>query len=244
MVSILKKQPHLPKHIAIIMDGNGRWANKRYLPRAAGHKKGVKTLRKIVEHAVKLEIKILTVYAFSSDNWHRPEKEVSILMNLFVTALKEQVKDLHRNKVNVRFIGDRSAFSDKLQGSISNTELLTSKNDGLRLVVAVSYGGRWDIIFTCRKIAAMIEQGELKACDVDENLINQTISLGDCPQPDLFIRTGGEKRLSNFLLWQLAYSELYFTDILWPDFIPEKLNEAIDWFSVRQRRFGKTSEQI
>lgn len=233
-----------PEHIAIIMDGNGRWARQRGLPRAAGHRAGIKTLRSIVEHCSACEIKALTVYAFSSENWRRPAKEVNLLMELFVSALDEQVQDLHRNNVSVRFIGDLDRFPAKLQGSIDAAAQLTNANTGLQLRVAANYGGRWDICNAFKKIISRVSNGEISMDEVDENLIGNSLELADLPDPDLFIRTGGERRTSNYLLWQLAYTEMYFSDIYWPDFSIDRLEEACQWFSKRQRRFGRTSEQV
>jgi undecaprenyl diphosphate synthase len=226
------------------MDGNGRWASNRHLPRAAGHKVGVKALRKVVEECIDHCIEVLTVYAFSSENWQRPSEEVNFLMDLLITAIQEQVNDLHKNDVVLSFIGDRSAFSQKLQGAIAAAELLTRANSGMNLVIAANYGGRWDITTACRKIATQISTGNLTLDDLDEQLLGSTLCLGNLPEPDLFIRTGGEIRVSNYLLWQLAYTELYFTSVLWPDFDATQLNLAIDWYLERQRRFGKTSEQV
>ncbi len=238
------KQQRYPQHITIIMDGNGRWAKKRQLPRAAGHKAGVKTLRKIVEHCVTRDIEILTVYAFSSENWRRPEQEISLIMDLFMSSLKEEAKDLHDNNVLLRFIGNRKAFSKNLQTTIAEAETLTSTNNGLRLIIAANYGGRWDIVSACKKIIEKANSGEIAVDELSESLMDKTLCLGDLTEPDLFIRTGGEKRISNFLLWQLAYTEMYFTDILWPDFGPDQLDKAMAWFSDRKRRFGRTAEQI
>ena len=234
----------LPSHIAIIMDGNGRWANNRGLPRAAGHRAGVKTLRSIVEHCVARNIHALTVYAFSSENWGRPGQEVSFLLDLFMTALNEEVDALHENDVRLKFIGERSAFPDKLQETIATAEKLTESNKGLNLNIAANYGGRWDIVEVARKLALQVTNQDLKVDDINENLFSQQLSLASLPEPDLFIRTGGEQRVSNYLLWQLAYTELYFTDLLWPEFSQKALDDAINWFEGRQRRFGKTSEQI
>ena len=234
----------VPSHVAIIMDGNGRWANGRNLPRAAGHNAGVKALRKIAEHCVVRKIDILTVYAFSSENWRRPEKEVSLLMELFMSSLKSEAQDLHRNNIVLRFIGERTAFPEKLQATIADAEALTADNTGLSLVIAANYGGRWDIVTACKKLAEKTKSAEIDVSNIDEALLNRTMCLGDLIVPDLFIRTGGEIRISNFLLWQLAYTELYFTDILWPDFGAEQLDEAVAWFSERQRRFGRTAEQV
>jgi undecaprenyl diphosphate synthase len=233
-----------PKHIAIIMDGNGRWAKERSLPRAAGHRAGVKTLRKLIEHAVKIKLNTLTVYAFSTENWRRPEKEVGLLMDLFMTALQSEVKDLHKNNVQLKFIGDKSAFSDKLQKTISDSESLTALNSGLYLNVAANYSGRWDITQAVQSIVQDVASNNLVVDDVNEMLISNKLSLATCEEPDLFIRTGGEQRISNYLLWQLAYTELFFTDTYWPDFDPEQLDRTLVWFANRQRRFGKTPEQI
>lgn len=233
-----------PKHIAIIMDGNGRWAKNKNQPRVAGHRAGVKTLRKLIEHAVKNRLNIMTVYAFSRENWQRPETEVSLLMDLFMTALNSEVKDLHKNNVCLSFIGDKSEFSEKLQKTISQSESLTTNNTGLKLNVAANYSGRWDITQALQSISEEIQSGGIKQEELDESMISERLCLANCDEPDLFIRTGGEQRISNYFLWQLAYTELYFTDTLWPDFSPEELDKAIDWFKNRQRRFGKTSEQI
>ena len=234
----------VPGHVAIIMAGNGRWANGHNLPRAAGHNAGVKALRKIAEHCVDRKIDILTVYAFSSENWRRPKKEVSLLMELFMSSLKSEAQDLHKNNIVLRFIGERTVFPEKLQATIADAEALTADNTGLSLVIAANYGGRWDIVTACKKLAEKTKSAEIDVSNIDEALLNRTMCLGDLIAPDLFIRTGGEKRISNFLLWQLAYTELYFTDILWPDFGAEQLDEAVAWFSERQRRFGRTAEQV
>jgi undecaprenyl diphosphate synthase len=237
-------QNNKPQHIAIIMDGNGRWANKRGLPRAAGHKAGIKTLRKIVEFCAAESVQALTVYAFSSENWRRPSQEVGLLMELFITALNEQVDELHQHQVNVQFIGDLSRFPQKLQDSIAAAASLTHDNTGLHLRIAANYGGRWDITAAFKSIFTRIDRGEVNIDAVDEAMIQQALSLADLPEPDLFIRTGGDQRISNYLLWQLAYTEMYFSEVYWPDFSPEKLAEACDWFESRQRRFGRTSEQL
>lgn len=233
-----------PEHISIIMDGNGRWAKSKGLPRVAGHRAGVKTLRKLIEHAVKLKLNAITVYAFSKENWQRPEKEVDLLMDLFISALESEVEDLHKNNVKVTFIGDRSAFSSKLQNSINQSELLTTNNSGLSLNVAANYSGRWDIIQALQSIGNEIKSNKLAVDEIDELQVSSKLSLANHKDPDLFIRTGGEQRISNYLLWQTAYTELYFTETLWPDFDSTQLDLAIDWFSKRQRRFGKTPEQV
>ncbi|WP_455200716.1 isoprenyl transferase [Kaarinaea lacus] len=235
---------HLPRHIAIIMDGNGRWAKKRLMPRFAGHKAGVEAVRGVVETCAKKGVKVLTLFAFSSENWRRPAKEVGLLMDLLHTALGREVKRLQENNVRLRFIGDRSAFSEKLQSRLFEGEQETRNNTGLTLVVAVNYGGMWDIAHAARLIARRVQEGQVDVKDIDEELFATYLSLNDLPDPDLFIRTGGEMRISNFLLWQLAYAELYFTDTLWPDFNEQTLDEALASFASRQRRFGRTSEQV
>lgn len=234
----------MPIHVVIIMDGNGRWARKRNLPRAAGHRAGVNALRKIVKHAALKKIQALTVYAFSRENWHRPGNEVNLLLELLLTSLQREARELHENKVKLQFIGERSSFPEKLQKTIAEVEALTVTNTGLRLVVAANYGGHWDITNACKRLGALIENKELTSEEIDEDMVQSHLALSDLPAPDLFIRTGGEKRVSNYLLWQIAYTELYFTDCLWPDFDPERFDLALTWFSERQRRFGRTSEQI
>jgi len=233
----------LPRHVAVIMDGNGRWAQKKKLPRIAGHKEGVNALRKIVKSAAVKGIKVLTVYAFSSENWNRPSTEISLLMDLFMTSLKQERQELYRDNVKLRFIGEHAAFSEKLQFGISEAEKLTGTNTGLELVIAANYGGRWDITNAFKLLYEKIESGLVKIDDVDDSLIYSKITISDLPEPDLFIRTGGEIRISNFLLWQLAYTELYFTETLWPDFTLSEFEKALMWFSSRKRRFGRTSEQ-
>ena len=237
-------QTQAPRHIAIIMDGNGRWAKNRHLPRAAGHKAGVKSLRRIVEHSIDRGLDNLTVFAFSSENWRRPEKEVSFLMELFMTALEEEVRELHENGVRLKFIGAREAFPKKLQAAMERSEGLTAGNSGLILTIAANYGGRWDITSTCRKLAAQVADGTISIDDINEELFTRNASMADEPEPDLFIRTGGESRVSNYLLWQIAYTELYFTDVLWPDFDMNEFDRAVSWYAERQRRFGRTSEQV
>jgi len=234
----------MPRHIAVVMDGNGRWANKRHLPRAAGHKAGVGATRKIVEGCAKKNIEALTIFAFSSENWNRPKSEVSALMTLFVSTIMAEVKKLHKKNVCVKFIGDRARFSDKLQQSIGEAETLTCNNSGLQLNIAANYGGRWDVVNACRQIAAQVKENKTSIQDIDETMFDSFMSLSEQPAPDLFIRTGGEQRISNFLIWQLAYSELYFVDTLWPDFSDEDFDAALDWYAGRQRRFGKTGQQL
>lgn len=234
----------LPEHIAIIMDGNGRWARKRGLPRIAGHRAGVGALRNIVRVSAERGIRVLTVYAFSSENWNRPRNEVSRLMDLFMSSLQREVDELHENNIRLRFIGDLQAFSGKLQDAIYSAESLTAENTGMQFIVAANYGGRWDITQACRQLIKKVLEGQLQADAMGEEQLQACLSLADLPDPDLFIRTGGEKRISNYLLWQLAYTELYFTDRLWPEFGEEDLVQALTWYAGRERRFGMTSEQI
>ena len=234
----------LPRHVAVVMDGNGRWANKRHLPRAAGHKAGVSSTRKIVESCAKKNIEALTIFAFSSENWNRPESEVSALMSLFVSTIMAEVRKLNKKNVCVKFIGERSRFSEKLQKSINESEQLTRNNTGLHLNIAANYGGRWDVVNACKLIAEEVINKKTTIKDIDEERFNSFMSLSELPAPDLFIRTGGEQRISNFLIWQLAYSELYFVDTLWPDFSDEEFDDALDWYAGRQRRFGKTGQQL
>lgn len=233
-----------PKHVAIIMDGNGRWAQKRGLPRVAGHKAGVETVRSVITACVEKGVEVVTLFAFSSENWRRPEKEVSLLMSLFLVALQREVKKLHKNGVCLRIVGDVSAFDNKIQEQIKKSEELTKDNKRLVLNIAANYGGQWDITQSVKLLAKKIETGELKAEEITSSLISENLSMSNLPEPDLFIRTGGEQRISNFLIWQLAYSELYFTDTLWPDFDKHEFELALESFAGRQRRFGHTGEQI
>ncbi len=234
----------IPHHVAIIMDGNGRWAQKRHLPRFAGHKAGVETVREIVKACGEKGIKVLTLFAFSSENWRRPKKEVGLLMELFLTALEHEVRKLHKNGVRLRIIGDTTAFPDKIQNRIREAEALTADNEALVLNIAANYGGKWDITQAVRELAAQVQLGELSAEQIDADIIASKLSMHDLPEPDLFIRTGGEQRISNFLIWQLAYAELYFTDVLWPDFNRKEFEQALISFAGRQRRFGRTGEQV
>lgn len=234
----------LPRHVAIIMDGNGRWARSRMLPRAVGHREGVKSVRRTVEACIDRGIGALTLFAFSSENWRRPSDEVSMIMSLFVNTLKKEVDALDRNDVRLRFIGDRSAFSDSLQQLIGESETQTAGNKRLELVIAANYGGQWDVTQACRKLLGKVMAGEMKPDELTQEQLAAEICISDLPLPDLFIRTGGERRISNFMLWQLAYTELYFTDILWPAFGEEELNKALDWYANRQRRFGRTGDQV
>lgn len=238
--------PHnkLPRHVAIIMDGNGRWAEQRNSPRFAGHRAGVETVRAVLQMCGELGIEVLTLFAFSSENWRRPKKEVGLLLDLFISALEREIKKLHEQGVQLRVIGDIAAFPEKLQKRILEAETLTSGNSRLYLNIAANYGGKWDIAQATRKLAQQVEQGELDSDEIDENVIQQHLALSDLPEPDLFIRTGGEQRISNFLIWQLAYTELYFTRTLWPDFDREEFAAALKSFANRQRRFGMTGAQI
>lgn len=231
----------IPKHIAIIMDGNGRWARKRFLPRIAGHTQGVEAVRGTIKACIERGVSYLTIFAFSSENWRRPAEEVKLLMQLFLTALEREVTGLHENGVRFRVIGDISKFDPKIVDCVYHGEALTAGNTRLNFTVAANYGGRWDIMQAVRK---MIAENPGSAVNFDEAGIARHLALADAPEPDLFIRTGGECRISNFLLWQLAYTELYFTDTLWPDFDASALDEAIASYRKRERRFGRTSEQI
>ncbi|MEI7994924.1 MAG: isoprenyl transferase [Methylococcaceae bacterium] len=243
-INHLESDNNNPRHIAIIMDGNGRWAQKRFMPRAVGHQAGVKAVRKIVEYCAKHKVEVLTLFAFSSENWRRPETEVSLLMALFMATLQREISKLDRNNIRLRFIGDRSAFSDKLQQKMIEGEAQTQNNTDLTLVVAANYGGHWDMCQAAQKVVKKMSTGELENQMISEQLISQHLSTAGLPDPDLFIRTGGEQRVSNFMLWQLAYTELYFTPTLWPDFDQNSLEDAIKSFKSRQRRFGHTSEQV
>jgi undecaprenyl diphosphate synthase len=233
----------IPKHIAIIMDGNGRWAEARGLPRHAGHKEGVPVVRMCIEECARRKIEALTLFAFSSENWQRPAIEVGSIMQLFLDSLDREVADLNRNGVRLRFIGDRHSLSVKLQARMAASEELMAANTGLQLQVAVSYGGRWDILQAARKLAAAVASGALRVDAIDEQRFARELSLHDLPDPDLFIRTGGDHRISNFLLWNLAYTEIYVCDTLWPDFNLAQFEVALASFAARERRFGLTREQ-
>lgn len=234
----------VPRHVAVVMDGNGRWAQARFMPRPAGHRAGVEAVRRIVEACGRRGVEVLTLFAFSSENWTRPEEEVSVLMDLLLRTLEREAGKLHKNNVRIRMIGDRGRFSERLQRQIASVEQLTADNTGLTLVIAASYGGRWDMTQAARRIAEAIRDGVLRPEQVNEQLVDGMLSMGDLPDPDLLIRTGGESRISNFLLWQLAYAELYFSPVLWPDFRESHLDEALDWYAGRERRFGRTSDQL
>ena len=244
MPSRTTSRERIPEHLAIIMDGNGRWAQNRGKPRHAGHRAGVETVREVMEICGQQGVRILTLFAFSSENWRRPKTEVKMLMELFFTALNREVRRMKKRNVRLRIIGDISAFSDKLQKLIRDSERLTADNDGLLLQVAANYGGRWDITQAARKLAARAVAGELRPEDITEEDLAASLSFPDVPDPDLFIRTGGEMRISNFLLWQCAYTELWFCDTLWPDFGEQELLEAFRDYAGRQRRFGRIAEQV
>ncbi|MEI6893385.1 MAG: polyprenyl diphosphate synthase [Colwellia sp.] len=233
----------IPQHVAIIMDGNGRWAQLQGKGRVAGHKAGVESVRAVVASARKLNVKALTLFAFSSENWKRPKKEVGVLMDLFMYVLTKEVKRLHKHNIRFQVIGDLRRFSDKLQKNIAISEQLTAKNTGLVLSIAANYGGRWDIAQAAKKIAFEVVQGNMSLDDIDEEALNEQTCLANLPALDLLIRTGGDYRISNFLLWQVAYAELYFTDTLWPDFDEIQFQKALTCFEQRERRFGKTGEQ-
>ena len=232
----------LPRHVAIIMDGNGRWASKRMMPRVAGHSEGLSTVRKIVQECRKLGVEYLTVFAFSSENWRRPPEEVGFLMKLFLKSLKGEVSRLAENDIALRLIGDLSRFDTAIQEMVQFSEQKTADCKALTFTIAANYGGRWDILQAMRQCLAA--NPNLTPEQVTEELLQPHLSMAYAPEPDLFIRTGGEQRVSNFLLWQLAYTELYFTDVLWPDFDEKELHKAFDWFSQRERRFGRTSAQL
>lgn len=234
----------IPRHVAIIMDGNGRWASQRLLPRTAGHAKGVQAVRRAVETCGRLGVDYLTLFAFSSENWRRPADEVSLLMRLFVQALEREVTKLQEQGVRLRVIGDLSAFEPRLQDLISQAQASTAQNDKLNLTVAANYGGRWDILQATRNMLVKDPTLAQNPGAIDEESLAAHLSMSWAPEPDLFIRTGGEQRVSNFLIWQLAYTELFFTDCYWPDFGEKELKAAFEWYSTRERRFGRTSAQV
>jgi undecaprenyl diphosphate synthase len=238
---VIPEVPSVPRHIAVIMDGNGRWAKKRFLPRAAGHQRGVETVREVVKACRELGVEYLTLFAFSSENWRRPADEVSFLMQLFLKMLEREVIKLHQNNIRLKVIGDRSRFDEALNRHIAEAERLTADNTSLTLTIAANYGGRWDIM---QAVQAMLREHPERAGGFIEDDLEPHLSMSYAPEPDLFIRTGGEQRISNFLLWQLAYTELYFTDTLWPAFDREALQAAIRSYQSRERRYGRTSEQL
>lgn len=240
----LRKNGSIPKHIAIIMDGNGRWAKRRALPRVAGHHEGVNSVREIVEACAQIGVKYLTLYTFSTENWKRPKDEVSILMRLLLSSLRDERDKLHSNNVRLRTIGDFSSLPQEVQDEFLDAIELTKKNTGLTLVLALSYSGRWDIITAARKAAKEVKKGNLTPEEITDELFSRYLSTSDIPDPDLLIRTSGEVRISNFLLWQLAYSEMYITDIPWPEFRRKELYQAVESYQTRERRYGLVSEQL
>lgn len=237
-------QWQLPKHVAIIMDGNNRWAKKRLLPGVAGHKAGVAAVRAVVETSARQGIEVLTLFAFSSENWRRPLDEVNALMQLFVLALEREVRKLHKHNIRLMVMGDITGFSPRLQELIQEAHTLTANNTAMTLVVAANYGGQWDIVQAAKRLATDVQQGKLDLAQVNEQCFHQYTWLADLPAPDLVIRTGGEFRISNFMLWQTAYSELYFSPELWPDFREAQYLQALNSFKERTRRFGRTDDQL
>lgn len=242
--AFLAEKSDIPRHVAVIMDGNGRWAKGHGLPRIAGHRKGVERVRDMVSGCIEKGIKHLTLFAFSSENWRRPPQEVQLLMDLFLSALENEIKKLHKNNVCFRVIGDTARFSEKITSRIRQAETLTRDNQALTLTIAANYGGRWDIAQACAQLASRAVRGEIDPAAITEESIEPFLSLAGVPEPDLFIRTGGEQRISNFLLWQLAYTEMYFTPVLWPDFDRAQFEQALASYAGRQRRFGLTGDQI
>jgi undecaprenyl diphosphate synthase len=240
----MRDKLQLPRHVAIIMDGNGRWAKARKKPRFFGHKQGVKTVRRTVEHATKIGIESLTLYAFSSENWRRPEAEVKLLFELLSLSISEQLADLHKNNIKLTVIGDQLALPARLTRKITRAVELTQNNTGMRLNIALNYGARWEIANAAKELALACQNGEIDANKIDETALEAHLSTAGQPELDLMIRTGGEYRLSNFLLWQAAYAELYFSDTYWPDFNEIALDDALSWFATRKRRFGKIDEQF
>jgi undecaprenyl diphosphate synthase len=238
------REPGAPRHVAVIMDGNGRWASRRKLPRHLGHRAGVKAVRATVEGCARRGVEALTLFAFSSENWQRPAEEVERLMELFVEAIEREVDELHGNGIRVRFIGDLASLKPHLLESIAAAEARTAANSHMTLYIAIAYGGRWDIVRAMRRIAARVSAGEVAPDAIDEATLAGELALAGSPDPDLFIRTGGEHRISNFLLWNLAYTELYFCDCLWPDFDDAEIERAFRHFASRQRRFGLTGDQV
>ncbi|WP_107328231.1 polyprenyl diphosphate synthase [Metapseudomonas otitidis] len=236
--------PAVPRHVAIIMDGNNRWAKKRLLPGVAGHKAGVDAVRAVIEVCADAGVDVLTLFAFSSENWQRPADEVSALMELFLSALRREARRLNDNGIRLRIIGDRSRFHPELQAAMREAELLTAGHNRFTLQIAANYGGQWDITQAAQRLAREVQAGHLQVDEITPGLLQNCLATGDLPLPDLCIRTGGEHRISNFLLWQLAYAELYFSDLFWPDFKHDAMRKALADFATRQRRFGKTSEQI
>lgn len=234
----------LPRHVAIIMDGNGRWAKQRLMPRVAGHQQGAEAVRSIVTYCGEKKLEVLTLFAFSSENWRRPQSEVGFLLGLFLKSLRTEIEALHKNNVRLKVIGEKSKLAEELQEAIIKAEQLTEHNTGLRLNIALNYGGRWDILQAVQKVSQKVANKEIERSLISEEYFRGFLSLGDLTEPDLLIRTGGEHRISNFLLWDFAYTELYFTDTLWPDFRETHFEEALNDFGLRQRRFGYIDEQL
>ncbi|CUS41497.1 MAG: isoprenyl transferase [Alcanivorax sp.] len=237
-------QGQVPRHVAIIMDGNNRWAKKRFMPGVAGHKAGVDAVRAVVEVSAREGVEVLTLFAFSSENWRRPANEVSALMQLFVMALQREVKKLHRNNIRLVVMGDIQGFNDQIRSLIAEAEELTRDNDAMTLVVAANYGGQWDIAQAAQRLAEDVQAGKLNPADINEQVFHRYTWLNEFPAPDLLIRTGGEERISNFMLWQTAYSEFYFSDAFWPDFKEQEYKKALATFADRTRRFGRTDDQL
>jgi undecaprenyl diphosphate synthase len=238
------KAPATPRHVAVIMDGNGRWARSRALPRHAGHRAGIKPVRAMVEGCAQRGVEVLTLFAFSSENWRRPRDEINALMTLFVDALRREVAELHANGIRLSFIGQLESLGSELNRAIAEAEAKTANNTRMQLVLAVAYGGRWDLVNAARKLASKVESGELTSDQIDEAQFESAMETASLPPVDLLIRSGGEQRISNFLLWNLAYSELYFSPLLWPDFSTAELDTAFEFYAQRQRRFGRTAEQV
>lgn len=234
----------VPQHVAVIMDGNGRWARRRGLPRIAGHRRGTEAVRTLVRCCGERGVKYLTLFAFSSENWRRPVREVQLLMDLFVNALENEARKLNENNVRLRVIGDLERLGPRITELVAQAEALTAANDAMTLTIAANYGGRWDLTQACRQVAQQVKTGVLDETGITQETVESFLATRFLPEPDLFIRTGGEQRLSNFLLWQLAYTELYFTEVLWPDFGEAEFDAALQEFSRRQRRFGQTGEQV
>jgi undecaprenyl diphosphate synthase len=238
----LKKINKIPQHIAIIMDGNGRWAKKKRLPRSAGHRAGLEVAKKTIRLCAERGIKALTLFAFSSENWSRPSGEVTDLMGLFLKALQQDINELHKNNIQFRIIGDSSQLSNRLKNAILEAEKLTQHNTGLQLIVAINYGGRWDIVQATQHIGEKILEGQIKPAEIDESILSASLSTNNIPDPDLFIRTSGELRISNFLLWQMAYTELFFTNVFWPEFDESIFETALAFYDSRKRRFGRVNK--
>lgn len=239
-----ESQASIPRHVCIIMDGNGRWAKKRLMPRSYGHRKGVAATRRAIEFFAGFGIDTLTLFAFSSENWNRPADEVSSLMELFIQSLQQNIDELYEKNIRIRFIGDQQPFAEELRQQIQQAEDKTCENHRMTLNIALNYGGQWDIVNAARRLAQQVLDGDLTPARIDAQTFADQLSAADCPDPDLFIRTGGEQRISNFLIWQLAYTEIYFCDTLWPDFSESDMQQALAEYSRRQRRYGKTGEQI